>query len=197
MAVGIGLAVGSVGWGIATAVRSSSSGDPSPSQPTSTVAADVLEARRSLEVYEEEVERIAKGAGRVVQLGLKAGIGELDRGEEPGADEFAERAEGWERELRGYRSELAALDPPSFLADTELRRLDAMDGYIEVARILARAAGVTGDERSALLDEAVETGETADDVWEEADSAVNRHRERLGLPVTTLPGDIIDLDDRS
>ena len=185
VAAAAGLALGSLGWGAVTALRS---GDQDASAPTtSTLSPTTVAERRALERFEEEMEAIAKEGGRVIQLGLKAGIGELDRGEEGEPEAFAERARAWEAELRGYRRDLAALDVPPFLRSTEPKRLEAMDGYIEIARMLSEAAFVTGDERDALLDEAVETGERADDVWEEADAAITHHRRRLGLTVTTLP----------
>lgn len=135
----------------------------------------------ALEGYLAELEPIAKDAGRVVQLGLKAGITDIGRSRY-GDDVLIGMAEGWAVELGTLREELAAVTPPEGLAEAHLVFVAAFDGYLETADTLAAAAHGPEADRGELARQAAAQGRAADDLWDEGAALVQAGATRSGEP---------------
>lgn len=150
-------------------------------------AATGAAATADFESYLAEVEPIAKDAGRVVQLGLKAGITDI------GESKYDDRvligmADGWAGELETLREQLTAVTPPRSLADAHGRFVQAFDGYLAVAATLGEAARAPSAERPALVDQAAQRGEAADDTFDRGAAALQARANDLDLPtISWLP----------
>jgi len=124
--------------------------------------------QEELVAYQAAVHPPLSEGGRLVQERLKPAAGATT----PVAD-----AEGWARELEDVRAKVAAVEPPSQLAEAHRLFDAALAAYAETARLVAD--GSPG---------AVATGERADRTYDDASRILQRERRRLGLgPTAEFP----------
>ena len=135
--------------------------------------------------YVAAIEPLARNGGRIVIEGLRAGIGDLQRGDDA---DLPRRSVAWERELGAVRDDWAALVPPGGLRAAHRRFLAAFDGYLDAAADFHEATLAEGNRRERLLRATIDGGEASDAVWDEAAAATQARLRELGLPtVTWLP----------
>lgn len=183
-----------VGAGVVMLVRGPSpAGDPdrdgtstaSPSEPAAppSVSPEQLAAVHD---YLDEVQPIAREAGRVVQEGMKPAITELS---DPEGDhqQQAQGAPGWRAAMETAREDWGATTPPPALRAAHELFLDALETYTEAAERLGEAA-TDDDRRATLVEEAIELGTRGDDLYDRAAGIVQAHLVAGGEdPVTWLP----------
>lgn len=136
--------------------------------------------------YARAIKPLAQEGGRVVQTGIKPGIGELQRGEiAPQA--FRDRAATWRRQMENVRGQFAAVSAPASLAD--VRRLfdESLRGYIEAIDAFVLASSRPKAEIGAAISAAVPTAENADRVYDRATEALKSHLRRVGLNESEAP----------
>lgn len=141
-----------------------------------------------LEAYEEAVLPLLREGGKIVQLGLKVGIGDLGTDGQMSPSVVESQARSWRRDLGELEASLVALSPPSGLDQVHRDFTLALQRYRRVASIIVEAAGESGERRANLLDEAIRLGEAADGAYDEASTRVQELRRRFGLgPTPDLP----------
>lgn len=142
---------------------------------------DPAAERRTLVEYEEAIEPILEDGGRVVALGMRPGVADID---EANYDDETLRgmATGWTNEMRRVRERFLEVEPPGFLKEAAEGLERALDEYIETGEALAGAARASGEDRHRFIERAVALGEHADDVYDAAWEVVAGHRARLGMP---------------
>lgn len=155
--------------------------DRSPSGPAATgPGVEAAAEREAFRAYEEAVEQAVQDGGFVVTQGLQPGVADIAEGAYDD-EALVTMASGWLTSIERVRGELAAVEPPEFLAEADRLFDEALAGYVEVARTLLAAAEASGDDRAALIEEVPVLGERADEQWNAAQAELDRHRERLGL----------------
>jgi hypothetical protein len=123
--------------------------------------------------YLDVIRPVATEAGRIVQDGMKPAITTL---QDPDGDHasLVGRASTWIGAFASTQQAWSQTTPPPALHDAHVLFLTALAEYAEVADRLARAT--TDDaRRSALVDEAIELGTAADDVYDQAAQIVQAH----------------------
>ena len=137
--------------------------------------------------YERAILVPIKDGGRLVEQEMKPSIADLQSGSLP-ASEAVDRANAWRTDLRQDKTKMVSLAPPKFLRGIEVLWGSAMDAYLEIPDLFARAAHATGPARSALIGQAAAAGTRADRLFDRAARAMQFHRRRLGLgPTHDLP----------
>lgn len=152
-----------------------------PGQTARSGTSNELAQRTALDAYVVQIRPLAKEGGRVVQLGLKAGVTDIGQGRFPD-DELITMASGWVAELERIRDSFADAAAPAFAADAQAIYGKALNGYVAAAKTLLAAARAHGDQRTQLVADAVSLGERTDAVYDRADALIEQHRARLGLP---------------
>lgn len=118
--------------------------------------------------YAAGVDQVARVAGTILELEMKPALGEVAEQAPVDID-----AQGWADQLAALRDGLADKDPPAGLGDAHAGLLAALDGYVEAAETLGRAAATPDRaERELLLERINELGPAADDQWDTAWAAV-------------------------
>ena len=138
-------------------------------------------ARRAVTAYDEALQPLLADGGQVVAEGLKPGVSDVAEGAFD--DEvLARMASGWVAALRDVAADVAALPAPVTLDHVAVRYERALLAYVSAAEALAAAVEVTGDERAELVEAAAELGRTADRLFDEAETAMDEHRNRVADP---------------
>src|SRR5438132_280881 len=96
--------------------------------------------------YERAILVPVESGGQTVEQQMKPSLGELERREVTPAV-AVERADGWRRALQQDRAEMVAIRPPHFLGDIDRLWSVAMDGYLKIPDLFARAARSVGATR--------------------------------------------------
>lgn len=143
------------------------------------------EQRADTVAYFTALEPLAEDAGRIVELGLKDTLNELDA--MPQADPLLARsARSFHRQLGNVRAEIAALDAPEGADVSGFTR--AVDGYMGVAAALERAANEDAAARGPFIDQVTNGGRAADELWDTAAADLQAHAREVGVqPVAWLP----------
>jgi hypothetical protein len=136
--------------------------------------------------YAEAIEQVALEAGSVIELEMKPGISDV-REEVHDPDVLAGFAEHWVADLIRLRDDLRARKPPTELGEAHAGYLAALDGYREVAEILAAAPHERGSARDALLERAMDLGEQTDQVWNSARDQLRARLDAHGLTDVAAP----------
>lgn len=136
--------------------------------------------RRSFLSYEEAIRPLAREGGKVVQLGMKAGVTDIREGSYSN-ETLAGMASGWTAEMTEVRRRFGAVPAPSFLAEAKSLYLQALDQYVTTGEVLKRAALAAEPDRASLVTKAVSLGEGADEIYDRAEALLDEHRARFGL----------------
>jgi hypothetical protein len=137
--------------------------------------------------YERSALIPIQDGGRLTEQEMKPSIRELRDGD-ISETVALERARTWRGVFENVRARLSELHSPPFLGDITHRWSVAIDGYLVIATRFEDAARADGAERTRLLTEATDAGNTADELFDEAARIMQFHRRRLGLGGThSLP----------
>lgn len=139
------------------------------------------------QAYLDELKVLTEEAGFVTEEGLKAGV--VDIGNSRYDDETLRgMPESWGGMLRDVEARMADLEPPRALREAHAHFLEAMDGYIEVARLLRLAVDEPRDRRLEAAQAAGDLGAATDQIWNAGAVIVQDHLRSLGAdPVYWLP----------
>ena len=124
-------------------------------------------SQASLDAFTSEIERLGAQGGQIVVDGMKPGVSDIAERALPDAV-LARMASGWAASMREVQRELAAVEAPGALAAVAVRFERALVTYVRTAETLVAAAQASGEQRDALIDEAVATGTEADRLYEDA-----------------------------
>ena len=133
--------------------------------------------------YERAILVPIKDGGRLVEQEIKPSFSDLENGS-LSASEAIGRADAWRGDLRQDRARMVSLTPPAFLRGIQTLWASAMNAYLVIPDLFARAARASGSERTGLIDQAAAAGTRADRLFDNAARAMQFHRRRLGLGVT-------------
>lgn len=145
--------------------------------------------RSDLAAYEHSVVPIVTDGGRVVELGMKPGIEDLERLHIVPARVIASEGDGWLRSLVEVRRRLAQVHAPARLQAVTHWFLLALSGYADAARSFAQAARSQGSAREAALRRGVASASAADRTYDQGAALLQSIRRSLGLrPSASFPG---------
>lgn len=146
-----------------------------------------LAAKLAVEQYDAALQPLLRNGGQVVAEGLKPGVGDVAN--DAFIDEVLVRmTSGWLASLQAVSADVAALPVPSGLADVAVRYERSLRTYVRAAEALAAAAKTDGAERAALVERAAQLGRTADQLFDDAKTALDRHRAHAVVPTTAERG---------
>lgn len=136
--------------------------------------------RSAIVAYEKAVLPPIRDAGRIVEQEMKPTLGDIAEGRITDAELLA-RAAAWQRVFERARGEILALDPPGFLTDMEVKWRVAMDAYLEAVAAFEGIARAAPGDREGAINQAIERGDQADRLFDDAAGLIQFHRRRLGL----------------
>jgi hypothetical protein len=143
--------------------------------------------RAAILAYERAVLPAIREGGRIVVQEMRPTLGEIADGRITDAD-LLDRAEAWRRVFERARTDILAATPPKFLTGIEGKWRAAMDAYLETISAFEAIAQTPSGGRDAAVSEAADSGDRADDLFDEAAALIQFHRRRLGLrPTGNLP----------
>jgi hypothetical protein len=128
-----------------------------------------------------------KEGGRIVQQEMKPSLGEFEQGQLSAAD-FVVRARGWQLELARVRDLIDHLSVPPGIAAAGPLFHQAMQAYIDAAKLFEQAGEAPAADRPAALQHAVDAARKADGEFDQASAVVQRALRNAGLqPDHNLP----------
>lgn len=139
------------------------------------------------QAYLDEFKVLTEEAGFVTEQGLKAGVADI--GNSRYDDETLRgMPEAWGGMLGEVKARMADVEPPRALREAHERFLEAMDGYVEVARLLRLAVDEPRDRRLEAAQAAGDLGAATDQIWNAGAVMVQDHLRAHGAePVYWLP----------
>ena len=135
----------------------------------------------ALTAYTAALAPPTKEGGRIVQQEMKPSLGEFEQGQLSAAD-FVVRARGWQLELGRVRDAIDHVAVPPVIASAGGLFHQAMQAYIDAARLFEQAGEAAAADRQAALQRAVAAAREADRQFDQAAIVVQRALRNAGLP---------------
>jgi len=141
----------------------------------------------ALTAYTAALASPTKEGGRIVQQEMKPSLGEFEQGQLSAAD-FVVRARGWQLELARVRDLIDHVSVPPGIAAAGPLFHQAMQAYVDAAKLFEQAGEAPAADRPAALQRAVAAARGADGEFDQASAVVQRALRNAGLqPDHNLP----------
>lgn len=135
--------------------------------------------RRAVVAYNDVVRPLGVDGGRIVILGIRAGIRDLQAGRvTPQA--FRSEAEGWRRGMERVRLGFAAVPVPRSLRRAAALFDQSLREYVRAIDAFVAASFSSGDDLARALAEAIPIAERADATFDHAKALLKAELERVG-----------------
>lgn len=138
--------------------------------------------RSALRAYEQAVVPIVQEGGKVVELGMKPAMDDLEHRHVVPPAAIGTEGDAWVRSLQQLRGRLSHVRTPVQLKQATSQFLVALDGYTAAARAFAEAARSTGTARAQFIRRGIALAESADHTYDRGSAVLQRARRSLGLP---------------
>jgi hypothetical protein len=137
--------------------------------------------------YAHTIKPLAVEGGRVIQTGIKAGLGEMFRGEITPAV-FRERAATWRRQMEKVRNDFASAVAPPRLNEAKRLYDDSLAGYVRaIDAFVVASTRPTKAQRDQAISQATPIAEQSDKTFDRATAELKRQLRAVGLDESEAP----------
>lgn len=122
--------------------------------------------------------------GKIEVLGMRPAVQDLIQGSDLPSETIGAEASAWQDGLRQVGQQLAAANVPGVLSHSMSLFKQALSAYMQAAILIQKATAVQGAARTSLLDQAAQTAQHGDCIYDDASLELQHARIAAGLGTT-------------